>query len=112
MTICREWLLVKTVGAIATAEPLKCRSWSCEYCQPLRRRQLIAAAISGEPNTFITLTANPKLGTSPTHRARMIVAAWRQIRRWAAQFDGNGSIPFIAVFERHASGEQIGRAHV
>lgn len=105
MTICREWLLVKTIGSVATAEPLKCRSWTCDHCGPLRRRQLIAAGISGEPNTFITLTCNPRLGTSPSHRARMMVAAWRLIRRWAADMPGNGSVPFLAVFERHRSGE-------
>jgi hypothetical protein len=138
MTICREWLLVKTIGSVATAEPLRCRSWACEFCAPDRRKQLIAQAIGGLPNTFITLTITPNVGQSPDHRARMLVAAWRTIRRWAtsehAQIDplelenwrnhqlwrsnpsrprdilgrehpDNGTVPFMAVFERTKKGE-------
>lgn len=138
MTICREWTLVKTQGTVALAEPLRCRSWTCEICAPERRKRLIAQAIAGAPNTFITLTVNPKHGTSPTHRARLLVAAWRHIRRWAgseaAQIDpfqlddwranphwrsrpgrprdilggehpDNGTVPFLAVFERTKRGE-------
>jgi hypothetical protein len=138
MTICREWLLVKHQGSTASAEPLRCRSWSCEYCAPDRRKRLIAQAIGGLPNTFITLTVKPKIGESPTTRARSLVYAWREIRRKASnkhrqidwwhlvewmehekwrhkqgrprtkqglQHPDNGTIPFLAVFERHKSGE-------
>ncbi len=138
MTICRDWLLVKKIGSTATAEPLRCRSWGCEVCAPERQKRLIAQAIGGNPNTFITLTMRPTPGEPPETRAKSLVAAWREIRRRASekhkqidwwhlvdwmehhkwrhhparprnklgmQYPRNGTIPFLAVFERHKSGE-------
>jgi hypothetical protein len=105
MTICRQWLLVKDHGSTQEAEPLKCRSWSCYYCAPDRRKQLIALAASGLPDTFITLTVNPSRGISPAHRARCLADAWRVIRRKAAKLQPNGKLPFFAVFEATKLGE-------
>lgn len=105
MTICRDWTLVKSQGGILTAEPLRCRSWGCQLCGPERTKRLIAQAIGGRPNTFITLTTNPAIGESPVERARALVKAWRTIRRRAAKLPANGKIPFLAVFERTKKGE-------
>lgn len=112
MAFCREMLVVKKLPGVEWAEPLRCRSWSCELCAPERRKRLIAEAIAGEPNTYIVLTVNPKWGESPSHRAKMLVNAWRWARdffKGCHTFEGrhvdNGTIPFLAVFERTKLGE-------
>lgn len=103
--LCTQWALVKTQGRVATVEPLRCRSWSCDHCRPMRRKQCIREAAHGEPNAFITLTVNPAHFDSEADRAQALVRAWREVRRLACKKYGYKSIPFYAVFERCESGE-------
>lgn len=35
--------------------------------------------MSGSPTTFLTLTSNPAVGSSPTERAKLIVKAWPKL---------------------------------
>lgn len=105
MTLCREWTLVKQKGDTLTAEPLKCRCWTCEYCKPIRSRQLRKLGYLGKPDTFLTLTVNPAHFDGPDERARQLVRAWRNLRRRAMRKYGYKSIPFLAVFERTKKGE-------
>ena len=81
------------------ASPLKCGRWQCLDCRECRRKRLRAEAFRGKPNAFITLTVNPDVGESPTHRAQLLVDAWRKVRRRAKKHWGNKKIPFLAVFE-------------
>lgn len=102
---CRQWTLIKTCSAGKRLTPLKCRSWGCEYCAPWRQKQLWGQAMSGNPTTFITLTVNPAIFSSPAERARELVRAWRLTRaamkrRWKLT-----RIPFLAVFEKTQRGE-------
>ena len=62
-------------------------------------------AADGAPDTFLTLTANPKCFESPDARAQALVKAWRTIRRRAQKKYGYDSIPFLAVFEATKRGE-------
>jgi len=105
MTICREWVLVKHLPEEKHAKLLVCRSWSCEYCQPMRRTRLMAQAASGEPTRFLTLTVNPQIGDSPEHRLHMLANAWkitvkRLRRRYAPK-----PIEYLAVVEETKNGE-------
>lgn len=105
MVLCRDWTVVKERAGVTTAEPLKCRCWSCDYCQPARINQLKGLARAGAPDTFLTLTANPKRGHSPDDRARGLARAWRLLRLRAMRHYGYRSLPFLAVFEKTKRGE-------
>jgi len=85
--------------------PLRCNRWTCLECCPKRKSRLKGEAYRGRPNTFITLTVNPEIGTSKDCRARSLVDAWRKVRRRAKKGWGNATVPFIAVFEETKAGE-------
>lgn len=85
--------------------PLPCRSWGCEYCQPKRRRQLIAMAIAGCPNKMLTLTVNTSVGESPIERRRMLHQAWVILRKRMARRLGVKNIPYMAFVEKTQQGE-------
>ena len=103
--LCTDLTLVNVQPDQVRVMPLKCRCWSCDLCQPMRKAQLVAQALNGQPNTFITLTSNPRVGKSPEFRARLLVKAWRKIRRAARKKYGYKSLPFMAVFEATKTGE-------
>ena len=84
---------------------LRCKSWGCDECQPRRKKQLIALAKSGKPNTFITLTVNPKTNLDPASRARSLARAWPKVVKAAKRKYGYASIPYLVVFEATKKGE-------
>lgn len=105
MTLCREWTLVKYGVDERLAKPLVCRSWGCDYCQPMRRSKLMAQAASGEPTRFLTLTVNPHIGETPAERLRLLAAAWRNtVKRLRRRFEGK-PIEYLAVVEETKAGE-------
>lgn len=103
--LCREWTLVKHQGREIIAQPLKCRSWTCDHCAPERKRQVQALARSGQPNRFITLTVNPEWGRGPEDRAAHLANAWRLIVKRAKRHYGYDRIEYFAIFEAQKSGE-------
>lgn len=102
---CQEWVLVKSQGRHLTAEPLKCKCWTCELCQPLRCRRLMRQGYLGRPNMFLTLTVNPSWFRDPHERAQQLARAWRLLRLRALRRYGYKDLPFLAVFEKTKSGE-------
>ena len=103
--LCNEGTLVNLGAHGARAVSLRCRSWGCPLCQPERQRQLVALAASGKPTVFITLTSNPRIGSSPASRARALAKAWPVIVRRACAKYGYKSIPYFCVFEATKKGE-------
>ena len=103
--LCSEASLVNHGFAKIRAVTLRCRSWGCELCQPMRRGQLMKLGRDGAPTTFITLTVSKKSGTDPEARARALVDAWRQVVKRAKKEYGYRSIPYMAVFEATKAGE-------
>ena len=103
--LCSELTLVNEVPGVARIMPLLCRCWTCENCNPMRKARLVKECLEGTPNTFITLTANRKVGLTPEYRARLLVNAWRIIRRRAKKLYHYKQIPFMAVFEATKNGE-------
>lgn len=83
MAFCTDFSLLSSDGSQTTAIPLYCKRWTCQICKPRRRWQLIKDALRGKPNTFLTLTVNPKWFSGPKARARRLVEAFREIRRLA-----------------------------
>jgi len=105
MTICREWSLVKHGEAEFHAKLLLCRSWSCEYCRPMRRSQLLAKCAAGEPTRLLTLTVNPQVGNSPEERLILLANAWRIIVKRLRRERGHGTVEYLAVVEYTKAGE-------
>lgn len=102
---CGEASLVNPGRSAFRAVTLKCRSWACGLCRPMRQRQLIDLLVSGQPTTFLTLTVNPALGTSPAGRARALVDAWRALVRLICDEFAVDHIPYACVMEAQQSGE-------
>lgn len=103
--LCTEFTKIMQEGGRITAEPLRCRCWHCEHCQPKRCAQLRALALSGKPDTFLTLTVNPAVGKSPSHRAQMLAKSFRMLRQFLIRKGYAEKLPFLAVFERTKAGE-------
>lgn len=96
---CTDMTLVNYDRNVIRAEPLRCRSWRCDLCQPCRRNQLIALAASGEPTTFITLTSSVETYPDPVEAAKALARTWRIVRRAAMRRYGLKTLEFLAVFE-------------
>lgn len=103
--LCTECSLVKDSGETVLVIPLMCRCWSCDYCRPIRKAELIQTAKRGNPNTFITLTVNPNSPGTVDDRARELSHAWRRVVRAAQRKYRYARIPFLAVFELTRAGE-------
>jgi len=102
---CGNRSLVKHLDGSGVAVTLRCRSWTCPDCAPLRRQQLIEQARRGQPNRFVTLTVNPAVGVSPADRAQQLARAWRNcIKRLRRQHPGE-KFEYLAIFEATKLGE-------
>jgi len=103
--LCREFVAVRSHTKGFFVMPLCCRSWTCEYCAPKRKRQVVAQAKSGHPNKFITLTVNPATGEDRADRAAKLARAWRLIVKRVKRYYGYKDVQYFCVFEAHESGE-------
>lgn len=83
---------------------LRCKRWTCDYCMPMRLRQLRTQAAEGEPNKLITLTVDPSRYSSADEAARALVHGWRMTRQRAAREGIASDIQYIAVFEQTKKG--------
>lgn len=102
--LCTNLTFVKDLGSTIYAEPIKCNRWSCDFCRPHRKKRLVAKGTSGHPDTFLTLTSSPETADTPEAAAKVLVKAWRLVRREAERRYGYKRIPFLAVFEATKSG--------
>jgi hypothetical protein len=102
---CRPRTAVKTEPYKRTVYCLKCRSWHCEDCAPVRKEDLKGLARRGEPTTFLTLTISTKQGSSPEERARLLARAWRVLRQRMKKKFKLTRIAYLTVFEKTKRGE-------
>jgi len=105
VSICREWMLHRGNAHEAQAKLLLCRSWSCDYCAPLRKRALVAIALSGEPQRFLTLTVSPDKYSSPAERLQKLSWAWRTVVKRLRRKYGRDSVEYFVVVEETKKGE-------
>ncbi len=103
--LCSEASMVNRGWDGVQAVSLRCRAWTCPLCRDDRRKQLVALALAGQPDKFITLTVNPAWGSSPYERARALADAWRTVVRLAKTKYGLKALPYLCVFEACESGE-------
>jgi len=96
----RGQLLVKSSANAKKAIELPCRSWLCAECYELRKKELIAQAHRGKPDTFITLTCRRNRFETPELAAVALAKAWRIVRkralREAARDTKKARLPFGA----------------
>lgn len=65
----------------------------------------MAACAAGNPNRFITLTVNPRIGDSPAHRLSLLARAWRvTVQRLRRRYVGK-TIDYFAIVEETQKGE-------
>lgn len=103
--LCSEVQLVKTGDGFIDVKPLPCNRWSCDYCAPRRRFQLVALATSGEPNKILTLTVNPARGQSANNRRDMLHDAWKRLVKRILRKHKWKTLPYMAFLERTKAGE-------
>ena len=103
--LCAQFSLVKHVDGGEEVLPIPCKSWSCEYCQPLRRAALIALAGSGAPNRLLTLTVNPTLGANPLERRKLLHDAWKKLTKRIMRKHGWKQLHYMAFVEKTQKGE-------
>lgn len=103
--LCGEGTIVNDGQGGPRAVTLKCRAWTCDGCAPDRKKALTALAASGAPTTFITLTSNPRIGSSTDDRARALVVAWREVVRRIKLVYGYKTVAYLCVFEATKRGE-------
>lgn len=103
--LCSEASIVKHGDGFNAAKILYCRSWQCEICRPRRARQLVAQAIRGKANKFLTLTVSEASGSDPVDRCRNLIKAWRKLRELIIKEWSPDGLPFLCVIEAQKNGE-------
>lgn len=104
MGYCGERVIVESGETVKRAVSLRCRSWQCQECAPLRRKRLIAHAIAGKPDSFLTLTSINRQGRNKHDAAQELAHAWRWLRRKICTTYKIKKLPFLAVFEATQTG--------
>jgi hypothetical protein len=105
MAFCESNAILREYPPGIKLDPLPCKRWSCPECCHKRRARLCHEAHRGKPNTFLTLTVNPEVGTGPDHRARLLKESFTKIIRQASKQAQNEKIEYFAVFEQTKQGE-------
>jgi hypothetical protein len=100
--LCGEWTgkSLNLVTGEVRAGTIWCKSWSCEYCAPIRKKQLMRQAANGDPDKFITLTSRYRPNEMTPHQAAQeLVHAWRMVVQRAKRDKLITTMQYIAVFE-------------
>lgn len=102
--LCSECLAVKHANGFKSASILRCRSWGCELCQPMRFRDLRGQAARGNPDMFLTITWRIRDGVTPAEAAAALANAWRNAVKRLERKWHRSHIEYFAVFERTKQG--------
>lgn len=101
---CRSQTIVATSHFGQVAAPVKCRRWGCPNCTEWRQNCLMARAMEGKPNRFITLTCRRDQYESPLAAAKAMSRAWATIvLRWR-RLKKYHKCEYFVIFEPHQSG--------
>lgn len=105
MSYCGSQTIATRKSGQAHVYSLRCKRWTCPTCAPRRRKRLIAEALEGQPNRFVTLTVNPHWYGSPEERGRRLVEAWRDYVREFRRLNPTKELHYLAVIELTKLGE-------
>lgn len=104
MAFCRDVTATTGHRYGEIAVPIKCRSWNCDYCAPERKSQVIAMAMSGDPERHVTITIRRGQEPTPEDAAKRLAVTWREIvRRWRKKHPTK-TCEYFVVMEAHKSG--------
>lgn len=92
------------IGNQLTAYRARCKSWKCAHCAPIRAKRLRRYARSGNPTTFLTLTARYGNAKTADQAAQRLVVCFRLLRQQLKRDGYAETIEFLAVFERTKRG--------
>lgn len=104
MAYCGERSIVNGDEEGHVALSVRCRAWTCPDCMPTRKAGLIAQAIGGTPNKFLTLTLRRRRRLTAEQAAYWLINSWRKCRLKIMRWYGWSRLPFLAVVEKHKSG--------
>ena len=100
--LCGQWTgsRIDLLTGEVRAGAIWCKSWHCEYCAPIRQRQLMHQAADGNPDKFITLTSRYRPDEmTPDEAAQQLVHAWRMVVQRGKREGIFKDIQYIAIFE-------------
>lgn len=86
------------------AVPIRCKSWGCETCQPIRKRQLVAQALAGGPVTFLTLTSRYDKTKDPNTEACKMSHAFAKLVKRIRRRNQGQEFEYCAIFESTKNG--------
>ncbi len=96
---CNEASLVNLGDGKWRAVTLRCRSWLCDMCSPLRKSGLIREIMDGCPTKLITLTTRRVEGGDPNIEARRQQVAFRLFVRFIRKTWPSEEFAYYAVRE-------------
>lgn len=105
MSICGEWSLRRDAPTHVDVATLLCNAWTCPQCRSKRRRRLMAEAARGNPNRFLTLTCNPRVGASPEERRSLMGKALATLAKRLRRRYGPSNFEYFVVCESTVLGE-------
>jgi len=102
---CGDHSLVNHSEELSVAVTAFCNCWTCPNCVERRQTKLIAQAIAGKPNRFLTLTANPAYGEGPSDRLKALAKSWRLFVQTYRRRSGGATLEYLATVEETKAGE-------
>lgn len=104
MALCGEDCIATRGRDIRRAVTMRCRSWTCEECQPRRKRNLVAQAAGGQPNMLLTFTTRQVAGGDTATEAKRQSKALAELKRRIIRVFKVERIEWLVVREAHKTG--------
>jgi hypothetical protein len=100
----KAFIIVSDGEKVSAFHP-NCKQWGCTSCGPELQKKLIATALSGHPNKFLTLTVDPKICDASEKNRVLITKHFNLFMRWWRRQFPNVPIEYLWRIERHKSGQ-------
>ena len=102
--LCCEASLVNHGERALRAVTLRCRCWSCDGCQPMRKARLVKDVAAGQPTKLLTLTTRVVEGADKNAEARRFSGWFAQLIRLIKKRCAGQSVAYFAVREATKQG--------
>lgn len=83
---------------------MHCKSWSCPECAERMKAALRRKIQDGNPDTFLTLTCNPKRYRDPAEARAKMAVAWHKLIQQVRRVWGYETVPYAVVVEQTEEG--------
>jgi hypothetical protein len=102
---CGNFYRLQDDGTRIRGVAVRCKQWTCSRCAKDNIRKVRAQIAAGKPTKFLTLTVNPRVGSSPGDRARRASGQIKYLVRAIKREYGLPRLPYWLGVEAHKSGE-------